>query len=537
MKHLLLFALILSLFFSCNNDSSSLKELDRIKIIGNSDPTMGLLNDYSIVNESDYVKAKYDLLQIRLRDKADIIPSSADSINQLVTFFKTNGTDLDLQEVYYYAGSTYRDLHDYPRAIEFFLYSANIAERMEDTCDSILLRNTYSNLSYAYGSVQDYHNYLEYSKKECDFEAKLYMISSTGLTHLAHAYFLADSLSQSMALFDSILAINAVYPDVDNLSTLLYIATCQGDNERVSQCADIIKSAVNDIYQFLGSQSLFLFGWSYYISGNLDSAKICYRTVLEREDDLEAIYDASKWLFRLYLNENKEKDALDCALRFTQICDTLNFGKRQEMAATITNIYKYNRDKEEEQRIKTENMEYHNWIIRVIMIAIILLLSIIGYVLIVKNRHLKKTIRLNGVINHLNSELEVMSKELTETELISNERLSQNQTLVKLLHQTEMEKTSKEIITALRQTSIGRRHMSNEDWRLFYSAVDKLYPSFKDTLLQKLDKYTEEKMQVCYLMRIGFSKSEIQNITGLSRATVWRWSKTFSWIEDLLSAD
>lgn len=79
--------------------------------------------------------------------------------------------------------------------------------------------------------------------------------------------------------------------------------------------------------------------------------------------------------------------------------------------------------------------------------------------------------------------------------------------------------------------------MAQEDWRQFYMAVDELYPSFKDQLLQRLGKFTEEQMQVCYLMRVGFSKPQIQNLTGLSRVTVWRWDKKYDWIAELLSED
>ena len=37
-------------------------------------------------------------------------------------------------------------------------------------------------------------------------------------------------------------------------------------------------------------------------------------------------------------------------------------------------------------------------------------------------------------------------------------------------------------------------------------------------------------MQVCYLMRIGLTKHQIQNITGLARVTIWRWTKKYSWV-------
>ena len=72
--------------------------------------------------------------------------------------------------------------------------------------------------------------------------------------------------------------------------------------------------------------------------------------------------------------------------------------------------------------------------------------------------------------------------------------------------------------------------MKSADWKQLYQAVDELYPLFKDRLLKELGTFTEQQMQVCYLMRIGLSKPQIQNMTNLSRVTVWRWVKKYDWV-------
>ena len=82
----------------------------------------------------------------------------------------------------------------------------------------------------------------------------------------------------------------------------------------------------------------------------------------------------------------------------------------------------------------------------------------------------------------------------------------------------------------LKQYSTGRKNMTFAEWRELYRAVDELYPDFKNQLFANLGKFTEQQMQVCYLIRIGLDKPEIQNLTSLSRTTVWRWFKKYSWI-------
>lgn len=127
--------------------------LDQIKHVGDSDPAtaLAMLDSLEIEMraESEYTRNKYDLLRIRLNDKADKTATSDIVIKSLLGYFEREGTVQDKQEVCYYAGSVYRDLQDTPRALEYFFRSIEYAEDAED-CDSVMLQNTYSNLNYLY---------------------------------------------------------------------------------------------------------------------------------------------------------------------------------------------------------------------------------------------------------------------------------------------------------------------------------------------------------------------------------------------------
>ncbi len=81
-----------------------------------------------------------------------------------------------------------------------------------------------------------------------------------------------------------------------------------------------------------------------------------------------------------------------------------------------------------------------------------------------------------------------------------------------------------------KKTSTVKENMKTADWKQLYQAVDELYPTFKDRILKELGTFTEQQMQVCYLMRIGLSKPQIQSMTELARVTIWRWVKKYDWI-------
>ena len=62
----------------------------------------------------------YELLCIKAADKAYITHTSDSLIRQLVDYYEDEGDKRLLAEAYYYAGRTYRDLNDAPRALDFF---------------------------------------------------------------------------------------------------------------------------------------------------------------------------------------------------------------------------------------------------------------------------------------------------------------------------------------------------------------------------------------------------------------------------------
>ena len=116
--------LILAVVIVACSRKDILDDLEQIKYVGDTNPQKALVMldslEYEIRGTNEYVRAKYDLLRIRLNDKADNKPNSDIAIKTLIKYFESSGSQSEKQEVYYYAGSVYRDLQDTPHALEFF---------------------------------------------------------------------------------------------------------------------------------------------------------------------------------------------------------------------------------------------------------------------------------------------------------------------------------------------------------------------------------------------------------------------------------
>ena len=154
----------------CSNSSEDalLHHIERICQDGNTRPIPALNELASIEPEireshSHYVYNKYLLLLTRLRDKAYITATSSDTIENVVRYFEKYGNSNEIIESYYYQGSVYRDLKDYPRAITSFNEALNLALRGNpEECP--LLQNVYSQLFWLYKKQQLYGESLKMAK-------------------------------------------------------------------------------------------------------------------------------------------------------------------------------------------------------------------------------------------------------------------------------------------------------------------------------------------------------------------------------------
>lgn len=112
-KHIRLFLSflwLLVLVAGCGRTTDIVDKLELIKKTGDTDPESALLMldslDIPVRDESDYVQMKYDLLSLRLHDKADDRPSSDITARRVVSYFEAEGSAAECQEAYYYAGAS-----------------------------------------------------------------------------------------------------------------------------------------------------------------------------------------------------------------------------------------------------------------------------------------------------------------------------------------------------------------------------------------------------------------------------------------------
>ena len=572
----ILCATCLCLLFSCS-DKQALEDYEKIKKIGDKDPSYALAMldslEIEIREQGDYVRNKYDLLLIRLNDKAFNTAKSDLMIKKLLNYFEEKGSLPEKQEVTYYAGSVYRDLQDAPRSMEYFLKSLEYAQNDGSDCDSLMMRNAYSNLNDLYYKVNNYDAAVKMAQAELEISKQMHKDVILPYLHLGTAYLAQEKQQEAEKAFDAVLDEIIRSKDISSHQyELLYLLNDYSYMKRLPKARKCFSMIETDPLEEFSDFPCMAFAQYYDLCGKTDSAIVYCNLVLEKGADIYNQYDASRLLHRIYNRRGDVQNANRYAAIYMALSDSLDFGKRQELASTVNNQFQYHLDQKKEQNLKDERERYKNTLIIVSLAAILLASFAFMYNVRRRSKHLKEVLNLSSELqqvssdekqlrgyveqkekelkelrtslekttdelSNVNSELQRVNAELSEYEETLKEReqqlsekMEQNKTVIKLLHQSELEVEAEDVIYAIRQSSTGKKNMTSADWKQFYHAVDELYPSFRDRLLKKLGNFTEQQMQVCYLMRIGLSKPQIQNMTNLSRVTVWRWVKKFDWV-------
>ena len=406
---------------ACKDFNSVECELEEIKKVGDREPFVALAQYDSLQGQigsaSEYIRNKYALLGLRLRDKALLLHTSDSCIRRLVPYFEKKGTVREKQEVYYYAGSVYRDLKDTPRSLEYFLLSAECADKGE--ADSVLLRNCYSQLYGLFFNVQDYIHALEYARKECVTAEKVGILDDISLMHMANAYVRVDSCKEALMIARDVLEIDKkMSPSVRNadlLYSLLYMFCSAREKECAQECLNIIRQ---DNYGHENEGNRLLSMAEYYrCMGLTDSCIQCFQLAVDKGDTL-CRYDASRNLFYLCDRLGYKDTAYKYASEYVDVSSNYDLGRRQELAATANNQYKYYRDKQEEEKIKEER-RFLAIIARAAGILCIII-TVISIALFYYQKY-KRARRLLGIANSL--KITNQLKREKEQELFNEEKL------------------------------------------------------------------------------------------------------------------
>ena len=513
--------------------------MDDIKAMGDTLPKVAMQRLDSIKpqfdNESEYMRNKFALLDIRLHDKAYITHTSIKPIEDVCRYFEENGTVAEVQEAYYYMASVYRDLNDYPNAVTCFLKSAQVAEN-SSYIDGALWECTYSQLSYLYNQQFNYSDALGAAIKALDIAEKFQTVNERTYMSVSGNYNeIADTI-QTIKYADLALQLietkGICSRNADLVASAIGKYSVYGCREKAERCYWLLAQLPKKARPFNYLTNIAMY-YERFIS--VDSAAVAKSELYNTTRRIESKYDAARWLTRYYVAKGEYEKAADYAINFINANEAVIDKRNFEHTTNANNFYRYRRDKEEEMAIMEKAardrfnllLGFSTFIVAILVITVIYYNKkqrLIGTIL-EKDNNIKE-IRL--FLQEKEKELESicsakarLAEQLENSESDFKMLIAQNRELTRLTIMSNISCDANDIIEKAKKASKGKYHLNDEEWKELLGAIDRLYPEFTYEVQANFKRISEPVLRVCYLLKIGMSAPQIVNLTGYPRQTVF----------------
>ena len=477
----------------------------------------------SVRTASKYVRKKYDLLTIRLRDKHDIPPSSPDSALQTASYFASHGDEVNKERAYYYLGSAYRDLKDYPRAVNHFLMAVDAA-RQSKCADTLIWQNALAQLRNLYMLQLCYEDELNVALQAVELAEQSGMNQGWYLTDVASAYnHLHDTLHCLQYCDLSFQTIQREhFPEKYNKILAYMLATYSKYSH-----FDKIDTLLQHLMQLPEDQRPQNYELSMAMchenANVLDSAILHYKAYYNKAKTIAGRYEASAGLQRCYRQKRDFEQATEWGCCLYDTNDSIIYQRAFEETQRVRDSYVYYRNKEKEHDI----VQRDERIIFISVTSCLALLSIALGLLLLYNYRKKKF--MEEIIGRDRLLME-QSKELNQKKMINRE-------LTQMALMSYASDNAENVIAHFRKVAVGQERLGENSWKDLMNAIETLYPGFLEAVEERLlGNLREPLLRTICLLKIGMKLAQIANVMDASRQTVWnRVKRAETTCGDLLS--
>ena len=541
-----LLIIVLSLLtFSCQNgkhsEPSLLDRIAQLKALGDSAPQealkqLGTLEPLAQKGDA-YERQKFLLLQARLRDKAYMMPYSADTMLAVVSYFEQEGTKRDKAEAYYYLASNFRDLEDYPQAIRNFLKAMDVAENDKE-CDVTLLNYTYSQLSYLYRVELNPAAATAIAKKS------LALVTSQGsadpidymdvATSCFHEGDTLEGMEYAEKAMEKIAHDRSATRYADVVTELLRFYSVQRDRERAKRCLEML-----DGVPVAQRPSNYLSGMAKYheLFGSLDSAVVMYEYLCEHHKTPSMRSYSARHLMEHYREVGNYERSSFYALAYQKAQNEIWERRKMENSAKANGEWVYKKNDAEIQATKNRLRTIVYWIAGG---TAAIVLTVGGIYFSYRRRKEKELQSKEEEIEALRQILARHTEGMTEMQqpatrgngktpgprIQEREHAHKVQILLDRMLEERHSEADRVVVEKFRKAAQHKRYQVAEaDWLPFMACIDRMYPEFRNDIKQALPHAKPGMLRVCYLLKAGFTNPEIVHITEESRQTISNRSK------------
>ncbi|MFS2807331.1 tetratricopeptide repeat protein [Parabacteroides distasonis] len=537
---LLLFATL----FSCMRQEKPLPaELSRAESVmwEHPDSALSILRSMpqsSLSSGKNY--ATWALLLAQARDKVYgkrlpdslNIPSSDKLVQDAMDYFEKEDDLKRMAQAYYYKGQLLEDQKKLTEAIPLFLKSKDIMTRLDEPLFTYLicqsLGNTYRYQDLYEESLVQLKDAYQYALRSGNGERISYALSELGRTYVhinemdSALFYFGKSLENAKRLGNLELEAMAmgelgfVYGKLRLYENALQYIRKEVDIKQEISCREL-------------PQAYYGLGYVFFDAGQLDSSKVYFLKSLET-DNLYTIKGAYDFLSKIEEEQNKYTDAIYYNKQYRIYSDSIYVLTHTYDLAELQARYDHERLLNIANSLQMEKSQ-------ILKIALLLIICLLIIILFYQRYILKKERLLVSIKEKIN----VYEEKIKENELLIEKNnacidsLTLEQSKVvelnkinedlkkqnRLLHeQTEKGKQSLSsyfvklgdqvpYFYRLKRIRSCPHFLKEEDWSVIRIWVNLQYNQYADRLEKDFPEFTELDMQYCWLIKMGFTTSEI----------------------------
>lgn len=502
----------------------------------------------SIAGCPERVRMYYNLLRIKADDKAYVTHTSDSLILSVVRYYRKRRDKTRLPEALYYAGRTYSDLKDAPRALEYYQRAIDVMER-EKLTDYNLLSRIYSQMGelFFYQELYDEMPGVLHKAYQCDLILKDSASLVFDLRDIGRYFAVAERQDSADWYYRRAIEMAQQMKDIE-LRNMVYREFAGfyirlGKYSEAYEMLQIGKTTVDSVSlpPFYNNMARY-----YYFTNQLDSATYYYQKKLAFNSLLHqaGAYEGLANIAHLQGNDFKAWHLLKQYILYQ---DSLQQIIRTEAIHKIDALYNYKKLAHENSMLKNKSLQRR--ILFFSSLSLTLFLLLIGVSMWQKYKRKEQNMLLQQEklkrmqreqYQFSQSQLASNKKKIEELAMQLYDAQKSNDELRQHLLQTQKELLEKEnlqieavqafrasSLASLRQTKVWEKlhqpeddnetiRLTDADWQELTQAVDVAYPHFIRQL-NELCPLSETEFQVCLLIKLNVPPVRIAAIVCRSK--------------------
>lgn len=494
--------------------------------------------------ESDKGKRLQQLEMLELMNRADSVMRNDSLAENLVAYFEKYGTPNERMRARYMLGRTYFDLGEQPRALETYLQASDCADTTASDCD-------YKTLSRIHAQcAKIYHNQIQprsqlkelrlaryYAKYACDT-----LMAIECFSQQADAYDFLHQVDSVILIREAASRMFLSYHRNDRFSQsiggLIEPLMKIGDLGKAKKAIDIYESSSGffdkDGTIKQGRKIYYYIKGEYYLAINkADSAERMFRKLLSEGASLNYQIAGNKGLQEVYERRGISDSIAKYAKLGYELNDSAYLLSEMQNIQNVQASYNYNHNKLLAEQSRRNADKAFLFIIIIVLIVIVVSLILLYRFFVFRKRQQIKCLKYRH-------NLEALEKAQTELqELRSEENMLSTNTILKLTQEIERLRINLEeshlrsrrdnsmIDKNLAESKIVKhladllrenppRVASVQDFKDLKNLINTEIPDFYGTLNTTECTLRSIEYEVCLLIRVRFSPTEICKLTGRS---------------------